>query len=673
MVIIVDQAASDNSYATGSVNGSTNVGGLIGYDSGGNTLTNNWWYNAVNSVGVGNSSPSGVTEASSANDFYGTGGGTGAAVYSTWDFNGLWASQVSANPTLMWQGMGDGSAFIGGTALHPFQISNVNQLQFMEYDLSGYFALANNIDASATSEAGTPAKASCPLAIVPLSFTGTLEGNSKVLDSLYINMPGTNDIGLFGYTNDATIQNVGLTNMDITGQSNVGGLVGKSKSSTIDNSYANGSVAGNLNVGGLVGLNSMSSTISNSYATGTVTGASQAGGLVGYNSTGSTIDNSYASSTVNGSGGYIGGLAGANWSSSIISNSYASGSVAGANYVGGLVGANGDSIIDNSYASGSVMGSSWGVGGLVGENWLYATITNSYATGTVTGASNAVGGLVGYNGISSVIDNSYATGSVTGQSQVGGLVGWNYSHSTIDNSYATGVATSSSDTAGGLIGYDDGTNTLTNNWWYNATNIVGVGNSSVLGVNEAGAASDFFNTSQAVYNGVTPWDFSTIWLATGSYPVFSRNYDIWSGSGDWSLATNWSRDAVPTATTNVAFTGLSTNDSTIDAGFGGDIASLVIFPNYTGTITQDTNLNISGDYLQSAGSFVSNPAKSLSVGNSFTLAGGTFTGSTGTITDSGAFTQSGGTFTAPSGTFNVGGNWNMIGGEFDPGTLYRNA
>ena len=52
------------------------------------------------------------------------------------------------------------------------------------------------------------------------------------------------------------VGNVGLVNANVTGQNNVGALVGYSNtSSSIDNSYAIGSVSGTAQgVGGLVGL-----------------------------------------------------------------------------------------------------------------------------------------------------------------------------------------------------------------------------------------------------------------------------------------------------------------------------------------------------------------------------------------------------------------------------------
>ncbi len=684
-------ASIDNSYATGSVSGSSKVGGLVGYnytnstisnsyatgvatssgdtagglignDDGTNTLTNNWWYNATNSVGVGNSSPLGVNKAGAVSDFFSTatvGSSTGNAVYwVSGDVGGALVWDMSPSLGHVWAMSGDDDAYPLLQFRYSTTITDDIQLQLMFLNLGASYSLANNIDATETLNWNNGA-GFAPIGSSGTPFTGNFNGNNYTISNLFIDRPSTADVGLFGFTSGSTIENVGLLNVNITGEIDVGSLAGTNYySGSIDNAYATGSVGGLFDVGGLVGRNYKSSSIDNSYASVSVSGSSaDIGGLVGYNKS-SSIDNSYATGNISGNGvfagglvgenynsssidnsyatgsvsgkDYLGGLVGYNWSSSTIDNSYATGSVSGSNdssMIGGLVGSNSSSSITNSYATGSVSGYSW-VGGLVGWNFISGRIDNSYAIGSVSGHSQ-VGGLVGYNGYSSVIDNAYATGSVTGQSQVGGLVGYNYTNSTISNSYATGVAISSGDTAGGLIGNDDGTNTLTNNWWYNATNFVGVGNSSPLGVNKAGAVSDFFSTSQAVYNGSTPWDFSNIWLATGSYPQFRWAYDIWTGSGDWSVPSNWSKDVVPTANTNVAFAGDSTSNSTIDTGFGGDIANLVIFPNYTGTISQDTNLTISGNYIQNAGSFVSDP-EPFSVGNNFSLLGGTFNRFTGT-------------------------------------------
>ncbi len=213
------------------------------------------------------------------------------------------------------------------------------------------FVLANDIDLSvySTGEGWTP------IGSPSKKFTATFDGNGHVVSNLYIYRPSDNNQGLFGWASNADIKNVGLENVDVTGDCNVGGLVGNGSNSIISNCYATGDVVGGGWVGGLVGEGS-SSTISNCYATGSVTGTrtySNVGGLVGYGQ-----------------------------NRIIISSSYSTGSVTGNNNVGGLLG------------------------------WSnYGTINNSYSTGTVTGNAN-VGGLLGYGGVT--LDNAYYT-DTTGQ------------------------------------------------------------------------------------------------------------------------------------------------------------------------------------------------------------------------------------------------------------------
>ena len=67
----------------------------------------------------------------------------------------------------------------------------------------------------------------------------------------------------------------------------VGGLIGVNKG-IISNSYAAGNVSGNEDIGGLVGRHE-GGEITNSYATGTIAGTSYVGGLVGLNSSGNIM------------------------------------------------------------------------------------------------------------------------------------------------------------------------------------------------------------------------------------------------------------------------------------------------------------------------------------------------------------------------------------------------
>ena len=318
-------------------------------------------------------------------------------------------------------------------------IHNVNQLQDMNNDRAGHYALAEDIDASATATWNTNA-GFVSVGDSTTKFTGNFNGHGHTISELFIDRSGTNNVGLFGYTRDATIANVGMVDGSIIGADNVGGLVGLQVFGSITNAYATGAVSGENYVGGLVGW--QQGDITNAYATGAVSGDTNVGGLVAAQFAGSSITNAYATGTVSGDD-YVGGLVG--YSSTSITNAYATGAVLSKEFVGGLVG----------YQDGT------------------GRITNAYATGVVSGDTN-VGGLVGYqDGTSSStspytgrITNAYATGAVSGNTFVGGLIGSQLGN--ITNSYwdvdTTGQANAS------------GTNTGTQ------TNVVGLTNAQAFDV-----------------------------------------------------------------------------------------------------------------------------------------------------------------------------------------------
>ena len=274
-------------------------------------------------------------------------------------------------------------------------------LQGINGNLSGYYALGSNIDATATSSWNGGA-GFAPIGNSIPYFTGSFNGLGHTISNLTINRPSTGDVGLFAATNvGAVIQNVGLVGGSVSGGYATGGLVGFLYYSTVSKSYATGSVSGASTVGGLVGDN-FSGVVSNSYAAGSVSGSNVVGGLVGENDSFASITDSYATASVNGTSGseYVGGLLGNNYLGSVI-YSYATGRVSGSEYVGGLVGYNeapqgpdySNSVIVNSYATGGVSGSS-NVGGLVGFNDSAngARVSNSFWDATTSGQSTSSGG-----------------------------------------------------------------------------------------------------------------------------------------------------------------------------------------------------------------------------------------------------------------------------------------
>jgi hypothetical protein len=97
------------------------------------------------------------------------------------------------------------------------------------------------------------------------------------------------------------------------------------------------------------------------------------------------------------------------------------------------------------------------VGSLVGHNY-HGAVTNCYSDGTVSGGWY-VGGLLGFNGSWSDYDewactvtHCYSTATVRGLRDVGGLVGRNKNGS-VTTSYSTGTVIGNED-VGGLVGYN---------------------------------------------------------------------------------------------------------------------------------------------------------------------------------------------------------------------------
>ena len=205
--------------------------------------------------------------------------------------------------------------FIGlsgiGTQNDPYLIENLTDLQTLSKASNywdSYIRQTANIDASSTSSWNNGSGMS-PIGISGAAFTGNYNGNGKTITGLVISRSSESFIGLFGSVNSATIQNIGLINVNITGDMNTGGLVGSCSNSTISNCYSKGSLTGGIHAGGLVGYLT-GSTINNCYSTVNVTGTVvRSGGLVGANWTGSQINKCFCNGSVSG-GSINGGLIG---------------------------------------------------------------------------------------------------------------------------------------------------------------------------------------------------------------------------------------------------------------------------------------------------------------------------------------------------------------------------
>ncbi|HKU99926.1 MAG TPA: MBG domain-containing protein, partial [Vineibacter sp.] len=403
-----NNGAVQYTYAIGSVNGSggASTGGLVGRNTTGSGVVDHSYASGAVTGTIATGGLVGTNEATVINSFWDMGttgqstsaGGTGlttaqarvSSSYAGWNFQSVWfQADGSTRPIGRWEM----AAPVNGVTT----ISNLHQLQLIGGQLDGRYVLDRNIDATPTSGANPAgiwdASGFNPLgSAVAVGFSGTFDGQGHVITGLTINRPTTSQVGLFGYTSDATIRRVGLVGGQVTGQDSVGALVGRAYGSTISDTFASTAVSGINRVGGLLGENNGTwggGDVMRSFATGTVTATGQTvGGFVGWNSN-ATISQSYATGTVTNTGGtVIGGFAG--WNAGTIRQAYATGAAAGGTTVGGFVGLNGGAL-DQVYSTGAVTGTG-GLGGLVGARQAGGTATAAYWNTETSGRSTSQGG-----------------------------------------------------------------------------------------------------------------------------------------------------------------------------------------------------------------------------------------------------------------------------------------
>ncbi len=183
-------------------------------------------------------------------------------------------------------------------------------------------------------------------------FKGTFDGNGKTITGLTINKPNDNNQGLFGEISNAVIKNVTLIDANITGRSNVGGIVGygtggSDNKNSIDNcKVLNGTIAatagGATYHGGIVGY-SYYIDINNCVVSGTISTAvsnEYYGGIIGYAGSYSTITNCENAASIVGEGNNHGGILGFEFCSSnfSVSGCLNTGTVEGSSNVGGIAG-----------------------------------------------------------------------------------------------------------------------------------------------------------------------------------------------------------------------------------------------------------------------------------------------------------------------------------------------
>lgn len=214
-----------NCFATGSVSGGNNVGGLAGYSAINSDISNSYTTATVN----GGSSVGGLVGTS----------GDGSDITNSFS-----------------SGSVSGSYAVGGLVGSNF--SSMLSYGYASGNISGVQHIGGLVGESINGAAISSSYAS-----------GNVLGSDNSIG------------GLVGYNDGSTITSNYATG-DVSGNSSVGGLLGSSLGAKagMSNSYATGSVSGNNFVGGLIGYND--GDVSNSYWDTDASGQTSAIGLINY-------------------------------------------------------------------------------------------------------------------------------------------------------------------------------------------------------------------------------------------------------------------------------------------------------------------------------------------------------------------------------------------------------
>lgn len=242
-----------------------------------------------------------------------------------------------------------------GTESNPHMLYSYQNLQNIRANPSHTFKLANDIDASASSQESFHPIGDCNDspnlgAVSPCRFFGVLHGDGHSISNLTIVQTTNSSTGLFVSIQD--IDSLSLTNAVIKGNSSeyTGGFAGE-LGGIIQDCFFSGSVQGSKAAGAFVGKND--GTILRSHNTGSVTGTHKVGGIAGTNT--GLISDTYNSGIVTGDS--VGGIVGYNFTqtnTASVQNSYNVGAVQGTN-AGGIVGIN-TSIVANCHFDSTLVG-----------------------------------------------------------------------------------------------------------------------------------------------------------------------------------------------------------------------------------------------------------------------------------------------------------------------------
>lgn len=237
----------------------------------------------------------------------------------------------------------------------PTDLLIVTQLPARDY------ILKNNLDLTGISFAGLCSEAT--------PFTGTFDGNGKVISGWTYNNGSTNTLALFKSTKNATIKNLGIENVSLYGGNDIAGIVSILDGGLVEQCYV---------------------------AASTISASDRAAGIADRLMNGAQINNCYVDADITGRDQQKGGLVAASFEGGgMVKNCYFAGTAGGGRFTGamlGLLDRDADVYIQNCLNLATSLSGSETTSriGTFGGRSAYAKFTNNYSISTTPVNANLI-------------------------------------------------------------------------------------------------------------------------------------------------------------------------------------------------------------------------------------------------------------------------------------------
>lgn len=212
-------------------------------------------------------------------------------------------------------------------------------------------------------------------------WKGNMDGQGHTISNLYIKT-AQNHVGLFGYTDGATIQDLIFDNAKVENVSTTGT---KTMYTGILAGYAYASTNSPAHIKGIKTTNNC-----------TVIGQEDTGGIVGCAKI--NLENCENRSSVKGTGS-VGGIAGDSFERNIKRcTNYGTVENDAKQYIGGIIGYAYGTCIEDCANYGKITSTGWHAGGIAGSTLKNSSIQNVFSYGDVTNTNGSSGIIIGYVG-----------------------------------------------------------------------------------------------------------------------------------------------------------------------------------------------------------------------------------------------------------------------------------